>query len=246
MKFGMYPDRVWWTRPGFIAAGAFLLLVVVLAIWIATTRTTATPDATGPVTTTLTPSSTETGGAVTPPPSTSSPSPAPGEQAVLDQAPPDVSWTLWHGIALPTSPSAGPSNVHDGIAEGYTHTPVGSLIAAQQITTRFAFGNSHMIADKQMVPGPGRTAVLGQAKDGDGGTSGAGQQAGFKFVSYTGDTAVLLLAFKLPGGEFRSALVTMQWADSDWRLAPTPSGQLAASTQTIPSLSGFVAWAGVA
>jgi len=237
-------DKVWWTRPGFIAATAFLLLVTILAIWISTSSNGTDVTGEPPTPTATSTGSAQTGGSNTTVSTAGSP-PSSATELELTEAPANITWTLWQGIALPSSPDDGLADVHDGIAESYTHTPAGALIASTQITNRYTFGNSHTIAERQFAAGAGRDIMVARAKDGVGDTTKAAQTAGFKFVSYSGDNAVLFLAVKYDTGLMQAGLVTLQWVNEDWRLVPSPAGELFSGAQPLTSLSGYVTWAGV-
>lgn len=235
-------DRVWWARPGFLAAGAFLLLVAILAIWIATSRTTS--DATAPTTTTPgPPSQAGDGSPQTQPSSATTSTGDTPDVRVPDQAPADVAWTLWNGIALPSSPAAGPANVHDGLAEGYAHTPEGALVAATQIMYRVSGAKGRDVVERQVLAGAGRDRMLADMPTAS--TTPAPQLAGFKYTSYTGDRADIELVLKTADAQLGTLVVAMVWDDGDWRLMPTLQGQGATGYRYIPTMAGYVTWAGV-
>lgn len=191
------------------------------------------------------------------PPASASPSgPAPGSecrptdtaQTVPQTAPAGVTWELFANIAIPSSPTAGPLIVKDGVARCYAHTPVGALIACQQISVRAGFGpNWRAIVEQQMVPGPGREAFA-KARAGFVPNSNPGtymQTAGFRFVSYSPQTAVIQLVSRAPDGGLWTTTVTMVWSGGEWKLQPTADGNTAPPVQEVPSLEGFVPWGGM-
>ncbi len=245
MRSNTYADRVWWARRGFVAAGAFLLLVVVLAVWIATSRNDTTA---GPITSSTSIAAPDNGGgpSSTPPASTSTATPTdPAATAVPAAPPPDVTWALWKGIALPASSSAGPTNVHDGIAEGYAHTPEGALIAGVQIMYRGGYGSTHEVIDRQVVAGPGRDRLLTKRAAVDG-SSGAPQIAGFKYANYSDARADIALVLQTKEGSLTSLLMSLSWDNGDWRLIPTLDGEIVSSATAVPNIAGYVSWSGVA
>ena len=64
-----------------------------------------------------------------------------------------VRWTNFHGIELPVSPQAGPHFMHNGLARGFTDTPLGAVLAAVNIGVRTA---------AQWGPGIYRPTILHQ------------------------------------------------------------------------------------
>lgn len=244
MKLGMHPDRVWWARPGFVAAGAFLLFVAVLAVWVATSSPGTTPDVSGPTTmvTTLSPARGET---AKPPSSPTSSLTVATDPALPTAGPADVSWDLWKGVALPVSPTAGPANVHDGVAESYARTPEGALVAAPQIMYRAAYGPTEQVVKAQVVDGSGRDKLLAQSSPSRGTDGGVPQVAGFKFDSYSPDRADIQLVVRTGQGALTSFLLRLEW-DGDWRLVPTLDGEIIWSTTSLPTIAGYITWSGVA
>jgi len=234
-------DKVWWTRPGFIAATAFLLLVTILAIWITTSGSSNTTG--DPTSSPLVESPTST----TDP--AGSPSP-PGSTVLVESdqvpvaAPDDVSWTLWHGIALPSSPAAGPTNVHDGVAEAFAHSPTGALLAASHITFRAGYGPSREVVETQFVEGPGKELALADASS-PRDPSDAPQIAGFRFVSYSDDEAVVVLALRTKADSLGSIQMSLSWSGNDWRVRPTLDGDMGTRGPSMSSLAGFITWSGV-
>jgi len=162
----------------------------------------------------------------------------------LTAAPTSVEWRLWYGIALPSS-ADGPRNA-DG--SGYAHTPTGALLAVAQIPYRAIFGPDWRTnATTQLLPGPERDTFLSgieQLPD-HLDTSIAGQVAGFRFLSYTPDTAVIDLASGTTG-QWSTVIRTLRWVDDDWRVVLNPAGSMGSPPQKISSLANYVPWAGVA
>ncbi|MGW3200120.1 hypothetical protein ACWDBD_37250 [Streptomyces sp. NPDC001118] len=235
-------------RRGFIASAAFLGLVVILGIVVIATSgsggSDTPPAATGPGSST---------GAQTPP--ASSPA-ATGNCGLTDtnQTPPtstpkDVTWQLVKGDAMPTSKSAGPGKVDGPVAHCYAHTPLGALIAASQIGDRIGLASNaeaREIFKEQAVPGPGVERDL-KLLDGPevGSGSNDGQMAGFQFVSYTPDTAVINLVARMNNGSYNVATFTMKWLDGDWKIQIQDNGADSSNVSQVTSTAGYVTWSGV-
>jgi len=168
-------------------------------------------------------------------------------------APPaDVSWQVWHTLALPWSRSAGPTLAQGDAVGGFAHTPTGALLAAVQAAGRKVAATDagwRQVAATMLAPGPGRDAWQAAraratlATDPPAGTFA--QVAGFQFLSYTPDDAVVQLVTRGVDGGFGVVGLHVVWQDGDWRLVLAPDGGDATSQQRAASLAGFVAWGGV-
>lgn len=235
-------------RPGFLAAAAFLGLVLVLAVVVIATsgsdKDDNTPSATGPSRTTSTAHA-------------SSPAADSGNgcgltdtnQSVPTSTPPNIKWDLLKGDAMPTSPIAGPGKVEGPVARCYAHTPLGALLAASQIGDRLGVASNREAAEiikAQAVPGPGvdRALTLLQGAELGTGTTD-GHTAGFQFVSYTADTAVINMVSRMNNGTFNTATFTMKWVDGDWKIQLQPNGANSSNVSQVESTAGYVTWSGV-
>ncbi|WP_459645183.1 hypothetical protein [Kineococcus sp. NUM-3379] len=226
-----------WTRRWFILSLALLLalLASTVFLFVRGPQESVPTEATPPV-----PSSA---------PASTGPSAAPLDQTVPTEAPADVTWDIWETVALPYSASAGPRRVEGDVASGYAHTPTGALIAGAQTAVRVRVAQDwEGVVNASVAPGPGRDAwaatrgplTLSRPKAGD-----LGQIAGFQFVSYTEEQAVIQLVSKFGNGQLLVVTTTLAWDGSDWRLVLTPEGAQASNAQTIPSLVGFIPWGGI-
>jgi hypothetical protein len=169
--------------------------------------------------------------------------------ALLTAAPGGVSWRLVDGVALPFSAAGGPRSVAGGVASGFAHSPAGALLACVQ--TAFRIGAVDPAAQAGVV----RAMVVGAGKAGLLASRPATvvavkpQLAGFRYLSYSSDRAVIELAERVTDvtdGTARFVDVgglELAWTDGDWRLvddgspAPPPTGLDA-------GLTGFVAFGG--
>ena len=173
----------------------------------------------------------------------------PGDRAV--DTPADVRWQLFEGVALPFSASAGPTRVDEPIAAGYARSPAGALLAASQLTVRYLVTphpDWRRVVKEQVLPGPGRDAFLaqrGRYAQMDAPAAGFGQFAGFRFVTYTDDVAVVQLVTRFHGDVLQATTNTVRWVDGDWRLELQPDGATGPPAQRLPNLLGVTAWRGV-
>ncbi|GGP13082.1 hypothetical protein LDL08_32695 [Nonomuraea glycinis] len=172
-------------------------------------------------------------------------------RALPARPPAGVTWTLFHGVAQPTSPEHGPHRRQADVDRCFAHTPTGALIAAWQIATRFVLADDwRRVVELQVMPGPGRDAYVAQRariRAGAGRDAGGyGQLAAFGFASYTPQVATVQLVSRFAAtGQLQVNTVTVVWSGDDWRLLLQPGGSISPSLQAVSSLTGFVPWAGV-
>ena len=242
-------DRDWfggrrWTG---IAASGVILLVIVVALFLLVRP--HEPESAGPArasasNTSMTSSAPE---AMTP---------SSGSTSRLDVSPPTavpagISWSLYQSVALPSSSTAGPLTLDGDIATGYAHTPVGALIAAANISTRYFLAldlNYRQAAEAMVAPGVGRDVWIAlRAKESHPTADPAGtyaQIAGFNFLSYSPADSVVQLATRAADGSLQAVPEHVVWVNGDWRLVLSPDGGQSTNAQPLPSLAGFVAWGG--
>ena len=250
-----------WTRPAFILSGAFLVVVVLLGLWLVAssghghrsgTGKAAAPTSTGATSRTR-PGAARTSVPTTAPRATASGCHLPaGSQDVLSVAPAGITWQLWQGIALPYSKTAGPELVQGDVARCYAHSPLGALLAAVQISYRFTVSSDWQpIVYEQVMSGPGRNALIRMEKAAakqPNPPSPPGtytQVAGFSFVTYTPEVAVIDIVSRSDNGVMQVGTYTVQWSNDDWKLMLQPDGSFTPPVQPVSSLVGYVEWGGV-
>lgn len=186
------------------------------------------------------------GGQLAPPPAASPVQ----ETAVLPTAPPpDVTWELFQGVALPSSPTAGPRRVDGPVHAGYEHSPTGALLAAVQIPYRMLITPDdgwRPVVDQQLVANSGREiyrANRSKVTD-DRPASGYAQLAGFRFITYDPAVAVIGVVNRSSNGVLQAGTRTLRWLDGDWKVELGPDGGLGLA-QPVRDLAGYVPWRGV-
>jgi len=137
------------------------------------------------------------------------------------------------------------------IATGYAHTPVGALIAAANISTRYFLAldsDYRQAAEAMTAPGVGRDAWIAlRAKESHPTADPAGtyaQIAAFNFLSYSPADSVVQLATRAADGSLQAVPEHVVWVNGDWRLVLSPDGGQSTNVQPLPSLAGFVSWGG--
>lgn len=250
-----------WARPGFIAAAVVIVVAVACGVYALTTtgghRNSAVPTRTHTATTATTNRTRGVMKAKTAAKSTDGCGVPPGPQAVPTVAPAGITWTLWRTVALPSSPTAGPLVVKGNTARCFAHSPLGALIAAVQIDMRFHTAETaewRTVVYEQMVPSRGREKLAAEVEalvKSDPAQAAAppapgsiAQVAGFSFISYTPQTAVIDLVVT-DSGRYAVGPVTVSWVGGDWKLDVQPAGTVTGPAQPISSTVGYVAWSGV-
>lgn len=264
------------TQSGFVASAVLLALVAVFGVVMSvvfanqdtSTAQSVTPDPVG-VNTGLpgqdaagvgpipggTSDESGAGGQESERPNETTPCPQfpPADDGAVGATPPQINWTVFRTVLLPSSDSLGPTVEHGGVARCFAHSPTGALLAASQITTRYFLSSDwRSVVDLQVLPGPGRDAFtqrqadlegqFGMADDPDAGQ--INQFAGYRFVTYTAETAVVQLARRTPEGKYTSAIHTLVWQNGDWKLQMQSDGSDASVRQEIGSLDGYQKWTG--
>ncbi|SEF16337.1 hypothetical protein SAMN05428942_7245 [Streptomyces sp. 2112.2] len=244
-------ERSPWTRPGFVAAAAFLVVLVLLA---------------GIVVVITGGDESDSAGAPAPSGSAGGTAPGPGggkgannkdacptlkdtAQDVPQSTPKGLDWSLVQTVALPTSKASGPAVVEGSIARCFAHTPTGALIASAQIGGRYVWSSGWKQVTQDQTVGDGKSLYIKERTKVEASQGPLtpqadrhGQLAGFTFITYTPQTAVIQLVHRFANGGLVVTPVTMRWERGDWRLV-LPANH-AAQTR-VNDLSGFVAFGGV-
>jgi hypothetical protein len=189
--------------------------------------------------------------AAPPQPAAPAPPESPLDQQIPTSPPADVQWQLYQRVALPYSATAGPRIIDGAVARGYAHTPTGALIAAAQIPYRSLLSPGdtwRQVVQQQIIQGPGRdryTQLRSQVTNDGPPDPRLAQIAGFRFVTYTPETAVIQFASKSNSGQLQVTTSTVQWSDGDWKQVLQPDGSESPTVQVIPDLTGLIPWSGV-
>lgn len=174
------------------------------------------------------------------------------DQRVPTSPPSEISWQVWHAIALPYSRTAGPSRAEGQAVSGFAHTPTGALIAVLHASSRKTAALDpgwREVVQTMVAPGPGRDAwITNRSKITVTAAPAAGsfaQYAGFQFVTYTPDDAVIQLVTRTSDGSLSVINEHAIWLSGDWKLVLAADGGDATSMQRLSSMEGFIAWGGV-
>jgi hypothetical protein len=166
-------------------------------------------------------------------------------------AAPKSKWELVGKMAAPTDPKTiGPGVTdEDGFRSCFANSPTGALYAAANM---IALGSSPAqdelkLADKLLVPGPGRDAALKEAmaRTSTPGSGETAQISGFLIKSYSPSEADVDLAIKLPNGALAHSVLSLRWVAGDWKVKASDDGQIFTGIAQLSDLSGFILWSGV-
>ncbi|EWT04614.1 hypothetical protein N864_09000 [Intrasporangium chromatireducens Q5-1] len=233
------------TRPGFIIAAIVVAIIVVLGIVVGinATRDQASPSPTTEPTDVAAPTD-------EPSPVASGPSVCGLEGQELSgtvSTPPEAQWEFQGTTAYPTSPTYGPGETDEnGVRYCFQHSPEGALFAAANAAVQGS--NPETVGpwlEYFIAEGPHRDVILGQGQGAADELAGVRVDiAGFRVLSYEGDTARVDIALRgsSQGQTVNLSMVyTLEWENGDWKLTVTdPSAPI--NVATIPDLSGYIAW----
>ncbi|MGL5866604.1 MAG: hypothetical protein ACRCYX_12190 [Dermatophilaceae bacterium] len=160
--------------------------------------------------------------------------------------PPPATWTLLGTTAAPAIEGQGPGKVEDdGFRSCYARTPTGAVLAAANYG---AIGSYTPLRktyyERATVPGLGRDALLKKPIPGDGSAGNRVQIAGFRVLRYDGRTADIDLALRTSNGALGAFVFNLEWSGGDWKLRLADDGSELSPVVQLPSLSGYVLWAG--
>ena len=164
---------------------------------------------------------------------------------------PKSKWELVGKTAAPTDPKTfGPGLTDgEGFRSCFAHSPTGALYAAVNMIAlgSSATQDSLKLADKLVVPGPGRDAAMAQAKAQTSipKSGEVAQISGFLVKSYSPAEADVDLAIKLPNGALAHSVLSLRWVAGDWKVKASDDGQVFNGIAQLTDLSGFILWSGV-
>jgi hypothetical protein len=231
-----------WSQRGFVAAAAFLGIVIVAAVGILLIGPGDSGDSGG--------GTRPQGGNNGKPGASADPAASvcglkPGSQEI-PETPPDAKWTLVGKVAVPSSSDVGPARREGALRACYAHSPTGALFAAANFVAVASLANvdkevvGHLVANNS-----DRDAFLNDLEQSRSGSRA--QIAGFRIVGASKDEASVELAFNAVNGEGRSGVVSatfpMRWEQGDWKFVAT-AGDDPYSIQPLDSTSGFIPWGG--
>ena len=175
-----------------------------------------------------------------------------------------LTWTSFHGMQLPASPTAGPRDTHGGLASGFARTPQGALLAAINIGVRTAaqWGSAIFVSTiTRQVTGPAELALLHAEETAytqlraavhvhPGQPTGQGYAAedGYRFAAWSPAAATIDILTIGPTASGATVLATttvqVVWQRGDWRVVAPSGGNWANAATAISSPAGYTFFPG--
>jgi len=169
-----------------------------------------------------------------------------------DSRPPnDVVWLAVYSNSWPTSATAGPQKMVDGLRQCFAHSPIGAALAGVNLTQSLRTADlptAHKILDHQYAQNAGQI-VSGQWVDKTypdlpPASRDWGRVMGYNVLAYTPTTARVLLVENWPqAGQYTGYTVTLNWSAGDWQIVLDADGQPSPDGQITVDPSGFTPWA---
>lgn len=177
--------------------------------------------------------------------------PDPTRPDYLKTAPRHMQWQRgWGGAALPFSGSDGPTQVVDGIASGFAHTPQGAALAACDALARVLSAPEGMWRNvvRERFAGGGQPLVnriaTNRAQSPDIASYVVVPDGLRVLPNYQPDLAVVQIAMRAKSG-WAYGTWPMTWQADDWRVrVPDDIGTLWQPAVQIYSLDEFGSWKG--
>ncbi len=229
-----------WSSPSFLAALVVVLVLIAAAVAAVVNHTGGDTPAAAPTAPTTATWGTAGAGITT--------APAAADTAIPTAAP-VTAWADYHGVLIPTSATAGPARVSGDVASGFAHSPTGALLAATQLPVRrILAADWATVLTRSVVPGPG-VAVWRSTRSqlGTEITPPAGgwtQTAGYRFLAYNPNQAVIQFLNSASTGDFTVTVTTVAWTGGDWKLVLQPNGDDTPDTTPVTSPAGYTIWQG--
>ena len=160
---------------------------------------------------------------------------------------PETNWVVFNGVSVPDGATKyGPLRSNGSAVAGFADTPRGALFAMANATVRrmLAGDDWKTVVNWEIAPGAGTTQWLKERAQIQGPVSipDPMQFAGFKFVFWTPQTAVIDWASRAADGTLQMTTGTAVWQGGDWRLQLQADASDTATQEPMSSLDGFVQW----
>ncbi|MGW4198188.1 hypothetical protein [Streptomyces sp. NPDC005004] len=174
---------------------------------------------------------------------------APGN-TVPATAPRDIRWRAVGVVRVPVSAAAGPTVTDRAPWWCFAHTPVGSVLAAQVITSQMSEAHWRTVADRQLVPGRGRDRFVfhrstvrttGAERRPD--SASVSSYAGFAVTRYDGRDSTVDLLIRSSQG-YAATSIDLRWSDGDWKVLPAGDGSLHSPVRSVQNANGYLVWGG--
>lgn len=231
-----------WTSKSFIASAVVIALIAILGVGLVLTGPAGEPAPTaeaGPAPSSApSAAAAEAGGSVCN---------LPSDAEMLTAAPTGTQWELVGSLAAPSNPEKhGPGRSENGWRTCYARSPTGALYAAVGFWAAGTAQPGAAALEKLAADTPVRAAAIADARA-QGETERVDdasrfQVAGFRFLSYTADSASVDLLMRLTDGAFVNIPTTMKWEAGDWKYVVPPDGNPGGGQ--VRDIDRYVTWGG--
>lgn len=236
------------TRPGFIASGVLILVLVAAVVVIAFLPRNDEPGAATPSSSSSpsAPSSTTT---ATEEGTQESVCGIPGSDDTALGTAPESKWELMGTMAVPSAPEThGPGESTDtGVPFCFAQSPTGALYAAANIFASTMHGDPLSFYEQLVADSEARDEALAALAGEDQPSPSTDEQSfqiqGFQLDRYSNTSATVSLGFEIENGAVGSITLPLVWEEGDWKLLIEQSG--APEPRQLNDLSEFIPWSGV-
>lgn len=190
--------------------------------------------------------------------------PATSPAALEADAGQGLTWTAFHSMQLPASPSGGPRDTGGGLASRFADTPQGALLAAINIGVRTAalWGSAIFVPTiTRQVTGPNAAALLhaeetayaqlraaAHVRAGQPTGQGYAAEDGYRFLAWSPAAATVDIVTIGPAASGATVLASTRiqviWQHGDWRVVAPPGGNWANAATAISSPIGYTIFPG--
>lgn len=225
--------RFWHSRSSFIAAAILIGLTVVAVVLLIVGGGAGPTPIQAPA----------AGGMFAPPPTPTD------HDLTIPTIGPIVTWNTFGNMFVPDGGRKYGPTWQDGPAVGgFAHSPRGAVVALANVSVRgmLAGDDWRKVVDAEIAPGPGRDVwrQMRATLHGPVSIPDPMQFAGFKFVTYSSDLAVINVATQAANGDLQMTTETMVWQGGDWKLMLQADGSDSPTQTPLTSLDSFAPWGG--
>ena len=232
-------------KKGFLISAVFLVAVILVGAVVIFTGRDGGKDVSGSGGATPSKSAPASGSASAPATGDGTCSAFPHLDTAVPKAAPDAKGQLFRTVALPESSSAGPAVTDKDMKRCYAHSPAGALVAATQIGARSLLASNWDDVWERQTYGADKQGQLDMVRKafeksppGDPAPGEMGQYAGFHFITYDNNLAVLDLLLRFQDGTLQVTPATMRWHGGDWQMEISNDSQ----RRNVQSQEGFTSW----
>lgn len=237
-----------YTRPGFLAAAALVIILAVVGVVLGILSLTSDDPANATPSTSSAPEQSSAPSDSASPTRSSSVCGLAGESlSGTVSVAPDSEWDFQGTTAFPTSPSYGPADSTDeGIRMCFQRSPEGALFMAANAVVQGTTPETGVAWGRYaLAEGPFREALLADMTFSDSTEDARISIVGFRVLDYEEDRARIDIAMRgtvAAGTVTMSSVFDLVWTDGDWKV--DTGIELPVTFSSIPDTAGYTPWMG--